>query len=317
VVYLALEEKRAEVKRHFAAMGARADDEIFIHAASAPPKALKALRPLVEEWRPALLIIDPLLRFMRVKDESAYAEVTAALEPILELARQTGAHVGLVHHSNKKGEGADAILGSTAIRGAVDCSLILERNGDMRTISSEQRYGQDMDEQILLMDEKTGLVSLGGTKQAYQQRQRENAILKFVYESVEPVTESLIHENVEGRKQNVLSALKCLLRDGIVERTGTGKKGDPFLYVGLCAGDRVPPFSQGAKKKVVPKNPPVGGGYQKTNFTNSQNNYQKGSTRGGNEKAKRVPENAFRDGAGYQKYQLFDAPGPDAWEVEI
>jgi hypothetical protein len=60
VIYLALEEKRSEVRKHFRAMGATGNEEIYIFASSAPADALAQIRVLIEEKKPALLIIDPL-----------------------------------------------------------------------------------------------------------------------------------------------------------------------------------------------------------------------------------------------------------------
>ena len=98
VIYLALEEKRSEVRKHFHAMGATGEEEIYVYAATAPADALPKIRVVVEEKKPVLLIIDPLFRFTRVKDGNDYAQVTQALEPILALARETGVHVLVVHH---------------------------------------------------------------------------------------------------------------------------------------------------------------------------------------------------------------------------
>jgi DNA primase len=89
VLYLALEEKRAEVKKHFRDMGATGDEEVYIFASSAPVDALNQIREKAVELRPALIIIDPLFRFARVKDSNDYAQVSQALEPLLRLARET------------------------------------------------------------------------------------------------------------------------------------------------------------------------------------------------------------------------------------
>jgi RecA-family ATPase len=112
VIYLALEEKRSEVRAHFRAMGASGQEEIYVHAAHAPADALPAIAEEMKARKPVLLIIDPLLRFARIKDGNDYAQVTAALEPILILARESGAHVLLVHHLGKgeRAEPTDGIL---------------------------------------------------------------------------------------------------------------------------------------------------------------------------------------------------------------
>ena len=76
VIYLALEEKRSEVRKHFRDMGVTGEEEIYIFASTAPINALAQIRAVVEEGKPALLIIDPLFRFARVKDGNDYAQVT-------------------------------------------------------------------------------------------------------------------------------------------------------------------------------------------------------------------------------------------------
>jgi putative DNA primase/helicase len=78
VIYLALEEKRGEVRRHFADLGATGEEEIYIHAASAPQEAVPELCQLTKELRPVLIVIDPLFKFVRIRDEKAYAEVCNA-----------------------------------------------------------------------------------------------------------------------------------------------------------------------------------------------------------------------------------------------
>ena len=89
VLYLALEEKRSEVRKHFQALGAT-DEAILIHADRAPVNALIAAQRAIKQHNPALVIIDPLLKFARMKDTNDYAQVTAALEPLLALARESG-----------------------------------------------------------------------------------------------------------------------------------------------------------------------------------------------------------------------------------
>lgn len=63
------------------------------------------------------------------KDLNDYAEVTAKFEPLLSLARGTGAALLLVHHAGKSPRaGIDAILGSTALAGSVDNVMVLRRS---------------------------------------------------------------------------------------------------------------------------------------------------------------------------------------------
>src|SRR6266542_1619661 len=119
VIYLALEEKRQELRRHFRAMGATGDEPIKVFVSLAPTDGLSQLRAEVDKTKPALVIVDPLLRFTRIEDANDYAVVSKAFEPLLGLARDTGSHVLALHHIGKGDHsGGDAILGSTAIFGA-------------------------------------------------------------------------------------------------------------------------------------------------------------------------------------------------------
>ena len=87
------------------------------------------------------------------------------MEPLITLARESGAHLFGVHHS-KKGEapGGEAILGSQAIFGAVDTILLIKANERMRTVRSIQRYGQDLEETTLDFNQDSRSITLGVPK---------------------------------------------------------------------------------------------------------------------------------------------------------
>ena len=106
---------------------------------------------------PSLVIVDPLFRLVAIDDGNDYAKVTAALAPLVDLARTTGAHVLTVHHARKTGgDAGDETLGSTGLLGAVDCNLSLKRTSDgERYLSTLQRVGPDMPETLLTMDSET------------------------------------------------------------------------------------------------------------------------------------------------------------------
>ena len=231
VIYLALEEKRSEVKKHFRDMGATGEEEIYVFAASAPTDALQQIRVVAEEKKPVLIVIDPLFRLTRVKDGNDYAQVTAALEPLLVLARETGAHVLCVHHAGKgEREGGDSILGSTAIFAAVDTALMMKRTDRYRTISSQQRYGEDLPEMILRFDTQTRTITLGETKEREDTSKMKDALVGFLEGQDEPLSERDIKEGLEGNNRHKQTALRELVEEKKVSRTGAGKKGDPYLF---------------------------------------------------------------------------------------
>jgi hypothetical protein len=78
-----LEEREKEIRTDFLALGADGSEPILVHAAPTPAEGMRLLVGLVRERKPRLVLIDPLFRFARVKDESAYAETYAALAHLL------------------------------------------------------------------------------------------------------------------------------------------------------------------------------------------------------------------------------------------
>src|SRR5262249_32328327 len=199
VIYLALEEKRGEVRRHFQAMGG-SGEEILIHFGSAPENAVADLRRLSGQKRSVLVIVDPLFRMARVKDTNDYAQVLAALEPFLTLARETGAHVMAVHHGGKNERpGGDSILGSTAILGTVDTAILMKRGDRYRTVWTLQRYGADLEETVLEFDGDTRTVDLGKSREEAEEHRIAGEIEEFLRKKDTPATEEEIRDEVEGK----------------------------------------------------------------------------------------------------------------------
>ena len=171
---------------------------------------------------PVLVIIDPLFRFTRVADTNDYARVTAALEPLLALARTTGTHVLCCHHAPKgERQGGDAVLGSTAIFGSVDTAIFLKRTCEHRIIYTHQRYGEDMEETVLCFNRDSRLVSLGPTREEEAIQKASDAILEQLsVKKNEAMTEAQVCEEVEGKNFHIRKALRDLLQAGKVIRSG-------------------------------------------------------------------------------------------------
>jgi hypothetical protein len=231
-VYLALEERENEVRADFAALGANGSEPILIHAAPSPAEGVLALAELVRERKPRLVVIDPLFRLARVRDESAYAETYHALGPLIDVARETGTHLMLLHHSGKsmKTDAIDAPLGSTAIGGAVCTLVVLRRTESYRTIQTVQRVGEDMPETVLQYDSATHHLSLGAAKSDADRQSCETRILEYLREASEPQTQAQIRDAVEGQTKAIRAALTDLVGTEKVVKSGEGTKGKPFLY---------------------------------------------------------------------------------------
>jgi len=229
VVYLGLEEKRSEVADHFQRMGVVAEP-IHIHVGSLADRALEEMQSAIIEKAAILAVVDPLFRLVRIKEGNDYSQVTAALEPLMVLARSTGCHILLVHHLGKGDrEGGDAILGSTALFGTVDTAILMKRHKDQRTVESQQRYGVDISRLLLAFDHDTGLTNVVGAVEEIEVDSARERIRGGL--PPEGMLEAELREAVGGNTGLVSTALRQMVSDGEVHRLGRGGKGDPYRYV--------------------------------------------------------------------------------------
>jgi hypothetical protein len=230
VIYIALEEKRSEIVKQFRAMGCTEHDQIHIHVGAVTGEALAELARVIEELSPVLVIIDPLFKMVRVPDANDYARVTAALEPLTELARQAGAHIALCHHRGKgEREDGDAVLGSTAIFGAVDTLVSMTKRSDRRVVNSTNRYGEDLEDLILILDKETYQVKCGGSLEQSNIEEKMSDIVALLGQEPE-LTEKDIRERIGGNTGLVPKALRLGLESMRIERSGEGKRGSPYVY---------------------------------------------------------------------------------------
>jgi len=233
VWYIALEDKRSEVRKAFRTMGASGCEPIDVLVGQAPADLLPQLHALAATEHPSLIIVDTLQRLIRSRDLSDYSEVTTRFEPLLKLARETGAALLLVHHASTHAqrEGVlDAVLGSTALSGSVDNVFLLRRTEKYRTLASTQRIGPDLEPLVIELNQTTARLAVVGRKQEADVRDAAERISEYLHDQEGAVTESEIRKNVEGRGFDVSRALRRLRDQNTVVRTGAGKRGNPYRY---------------------------------------------------------------------------------------
>lgn len=268
VAWLALEEKRGELARQFRELECT-DERIEFFCGRAPHKLIEPLRDYIARAKPALVVLDPLIRAARARDLNDYSEVSAIIEPFTHIARETGAHVMFLHHTPKSG---DDPLGSTTLFGSVDTLLVLKKGADgRRTIKSTQRYGIDLEETVLER-EPTGFISSAGTQRETDDADARTLIIEFLESQDEPVNERCLRENIEIRHSIAVESLRGLVKDDMVERCGSGKKGDPYRY-SLSA------------RILVPEVPAYTREQEKTNSENDEDARRMGSFSGSRDSA--------------------------------
>ena len=232
VLVCAFEEKRSEVVRHFRELQATADDSIRLFVERAPAEdAIERLRATVAAHEPVLVVLDPLMLIARVQDESSYGQAMTAIEPLRELARESGAHVALVHHARKaEGQDGDEALGSTAWYGGVDTAVFLSRMEDRedRMVYSRGRYGEDIPERVLTFD--GAAVTLGGDAETRRRERLRASVREYVAQHPDCTTTEL-KAGIKGRAKAIVDVLAALNDAGEITRTGDGRPGSPYRYV--------------------------------------------------------------------------------------
>jgi hypothetical protein len=111
------------------------------------PTDRSRLSQTVQQLRPILLILDPLIRLHRV-DENDATQIAALLSYLRELQRQFQLAVILVHHARKDSHASrpgQALRGSSELHGWGDSNLYLRRKGSQLTLSTEHRAAPSQD----------------------------------------------------------------------------------------------------------------------------------------------------------------------------
>jgi len=149
-------------------------DQLDLHVIAAPSLRLdlqadrQRLEWALEQLRPRLLVLDPLIRLHRC-DENSSAEISALLGALRELNRRYDVSIAVVHHMSKK---ARAHLGQ-ALRGSGDlhawtdsaCYLVHRGKGNLQLTVEHRSAPAPEPMSLRLVDDDEGVrLRLGGTE---------------------------------------------------------------------------------------------------------------------------------------------------------
>jgi predicted ATP-dependent serine protease len=234
VLHLSLEEHPDQFRDSYARMNLPDDcvDKISVYVGQPPSDGVTWLRDLVTRHRPSVVIVDPLFRLLRLRDENSYAELSNETAPLIELSRTSQTAVVYCHHARKAGgDDGDGVLGSTAIFGFCDTALTICKDGEQRTVRSIQRYGTDLQKTLLTMDPETGQIAIGQPTAEVALDALIGRIEEVLRTRGEQTRDQLITA-VGGDKKKLHLALQRGTegRQPRVLRRGEGKKNHPYVY---------------------------------------------------------------------------------------
>jgi len=233
VAYLFLDGTLEEIKEVFEEAGLRAEDPIFVHTGAIPRDSIAWIMQRVEENRVRLVIIDTLQKLFRFKDVNDYSQVINAMNPLIEAAGEKKVHVLFLHHAGKySADDLDAAIGSTAIRGMAHTYLHEKRlpESERRILRTDQRNGKYSMPETAIGFNKNGLLEVQGSREDIEIEEAEPKILEYLEAEGGVVVEKILLNALEIRAMVVSKALRKMFQAGKVERTGRGKKGNPFRY---------------------------------------------------------------------------------------
>jgi|GEM_PF-4966619 len=227
VLYVSLDNSCEDMDQFVEKLGVTSSDQIFIQPSPIPDNAEEWLVDVIKRNGIKLAIIDTLQRFFQL-EEGDYCEAVNRMTPLDNLAKDIGFHVLYVHHAGKNG----VYLGTTAYKAMCPTFMELMRVGELqqRVLKSDQRTGTNFDSVAVAMN-KHGWLEVAGTYEDVQVRE----ITVKIHELLEAhegdgQTESYIRKEMPARGIIVSKAIKGMHKAGEIERTGGGKKGDPFKY---------------------------------------------------------------------------------------
>jgi hypothetical protein len=252
VIYFAFEEPMSRFNDRILAAGSRHNDPLFSYFEplhGTPNDLLDKFEATLDGLGEVkLIVVDTLLKLTRVKDSNAYMDTQNGLEWLHNLAMRRGITVLGIHHIKKSGtsedRSSDNMSGSNAIAGAANNILELSRqrqdqaSGPRILRMNEYRYGEELQPTILSFDSETQRYSVGGTlsdseKEADDdaRHQLEQTIIAYVTKHPNCERDEII-KSIPGRSNRTREVFYSLVNGEppILERTGGGKRGDPFKY---------------------------------------------------------------------------------------
>jgi hypothetical protein len=180
--------------------------------------------------RPALLILDPLIR-IHMADENASSDIAALLGYLRALQRKCGTAITLVHHVRKQvssttGAGY-SLRGSSDLYAWLDSFLYLRKNRDQLTLSAEHRSAPPLGPlQLELASHPDAGVQLKMAAPVDPELPATDPLLSRIMllltNAREPRTVEALRAKLQVRNQRLIVALRQLCSEGKVQRSARG-----------------------------------------------------------------------------------------------
>jgi hypothetical protein len=189
------------------------------------------LESTLQLYKPALLVLDPLVRVHAI-DENVAGQVAALLGYLRSLQRNTGAAIALIHHLRKNASPAGAagysLRGSGDLYAWTDSFLYLCMHQGQRSLAAEHRsapaFGPAPIE--LVQSDPNGpylkITTANETQCEALQDGLASRILELLSTAPEPLTIDALRTRLQVRNQRVVEAIRSLAAEGKIKRQTRG-----------------------------------------------------------------------------------------------
>ncbi len=189
------------------------------------------LESTLHAYKPALLLLDPLVRVHAI-DENIAGQVAALLGYLRSLQRKTGTAIAVVHHvrknSSANGAAGNSLRGSGDLYAWLDSLLYLRMHQAQRTLSAEHRSAPAFGPVTLDLVQSDPIgphLKIAATSEAQPappQDALKSRILELLSTASEPLTVDALRSRLQVRNQRVVATLRGLVEQGTVLRQARG-----------------------------------------------------------------------------------------------
>jgi hypothetical protein len=202
-----------------------------------------------------VIVVDTLDKWwgLRGDQENSSGAVLEAFMPLAWAAGEGLAVLISTHQRKSGGEHGEAVRGSNALTGAVDVIVELERGkGELdsqttRILKGTSRFEATPERLALRLDDGR---FIGDDPEAAEEKAQSERVLGVL--SDDPLDSAAIVEASGISKATVSRRLSDLHAEGLVEREGAGRKGDPYRYRLSDTGTR-PDIGGGDERPTDPE----------------------------------------------------------------
>ncbi len=229
--YMALERNGIKVAKLLEAWGL-GDAVYFLDQLPPMPPAGLAAFIKAEILRHGLevVVVDHLQNLAKIRDSKDYSLVSLALEPFQKVAKETEAHILLLHHQGKtEREGVIDVMGSEAYRAAVDALLEARARKPEYFIRGEIRDEADLPRTKVTINLRTGDAESIDAHQSEMDAVQDR-IKGWLQTQHDLATLDEIQVALKLKRETISSALAAGAEGGTFERSGAGKRGDPNRF---------------------------------------------------------------------------------------